>query len=44
MSYLLISDINPLTAMKKIVPTPGVFWSKIIYGYARHKIFLSRCQ
>jgi len=37
---------NPLTAMKKIIPTPGVFWSKSNFLkiiYARYKIFLSPC-
>jgi len=37
--------LNPLTAMKKIVPTPGVFWSKsnffkIYYICQRQNIYV----
>ena len=37
-------NVNPLTAMKKIIPTPIVFWSKsnfFLIIYARDKIFLT---
>jgi len=39
---------NPLTAMKKIVPTPGVFWSKsnffLNYIRQRQNIYVARYQ
>jgi len=28
--------VNPLTAMKKIIPTPGFFWSKSNFFNVRH--------
>ena len=47
MAIFIHRQLNPLTAMKKIVPTPGVFWSKSnFFNYIRQRqnIYDSRYQ